>query len=258
MPAVTKGMSASITTAPDASSGTAEMPARTDVFIPRAYSSLITGMQVRPSSSANARSLSCPRTTRTGSSPARPAEATARRSTLMPPRGRKSLLRPIRLEVPAASRTPATRPERSPFMDASRLRAQVPGLAPRVHGEHLRDDADGNLLGTVGAEVESNGRKQLVGLRCPELPEDLVFARARTEQAQIRERLGEQGAQPVPVVLQGVRLDHREVAPPQLERAHAVLGAAEDEARRRGKTLGGEERAAVIHDGHFEARLCRE
>src|SRR5256886_9364677 len=172
-------MSASISTAPDASSGTAEIPARTEEFMPRANSAFTTGVQGRPASSASARSLSWPRTTSTGSSPASRAVPTARRSTLVPPSGRKSLLRPIRLEVPAASTTPATRPERSSFMDASPLGAQVPRVAPRVHGEHLGDDAHRDLLRTVGGQIEAYGSEQLVRFARAELTEDLVLPRAR-------------------------------------------------------------------------------
>src|SRR6267378_1178022 len=207
MPAVTKGMSASISTAPEASAGTAE---------------------------------------------------TARRSTLVPPSRRKSLLRPIRLEVPAASTTPAMRPARSSFMDASPLGAQVLRLAACVDREHLRDDADRDLLRTVGAEVEAHRREQLVGLGGAELAQDLLLPRARPEQPQVGERLAEQRAQPIAVVLQGVRLDDGEMAPPQGEAVEPIPGAAEQEARWRREALRGQEGAAVIDDGHLESGLRRQ
>src|SRR6266446_3960250 len=208
-------MSASISTAPEASAGTAEMPARTEVFIPRAYSALNTFVKERSASSAAARSLSWPRTTSTGSRPAPAAVPTARRRTLLPPSGRNSLFLPMRLEVPAASTTPAMRPERSSFMDASPLGAQVRGFAAGVHREHLRDDADGDLLGTVGPQVEADRREQLVGLRRAELAQDLLLADARTKQAQVGQRLRRERAEPLAIVLQRMRLDDGEMAPTQ-------------------------------------------
>src|SRR5258706_544245 len=249
---------ASISTAPEASSGTAEMPARKEVFIPRANSALSTGVQRRPASSMSARSLWCPSTTSTGSSPASRAVPTARRSTLVPPSGSKSLLRPIRLEVPAASTTPARRPERSSVMDASPLGAQVRRLAPRVHGEHLGDDADRDLLRAVGREVEAHRRKQPLRFGRAELPQDLVLPRSGTEQPEVGERLRQQGAQPVPVVLQRVRLDDGEVAPAESEAVQTVLRAAQEQARRGREPLRGEEGAPGIDHRHFEARLGGE
>ena len=82
-------------------------------------------------------------------------------------------------------------------MDASLLSAQVSGLAPGVHCEHLGDNADRDLLRTVGGEVEADGREQPVRFGRAELAEDLLLPRARPEQTQVRERLGKQRAQPV-------------------------------------------------------------
>src|SRR5438309_1508813 len=86
----------------------------------------------------------------TGSSPASSAVATARRSTLVPPSWRNNLLRPIRLEVPAARTTAATRPERSSVMDASAF------LAPVVDHRHRepRLDSEGSEGPRVVARSE--------------------------------------------------------------------------------------------------------
>ena len=53
---VTNGMSASITTAAPARSGTWEMPVRSDRLTPSAWSGLSTGVHGSPASSARARS----------------------------------------------------------------------------------------------------------------------------------------------------------------------------------------------------------
>src|SRR2546429_310647 len=213
--ASTSGMSPSSTTAAPVSSGSARMPARREVFIPRGYSALSTGVQQRPRSSARTRSLSWPTTTSTGSRPAESAVSTARRTSVRPPTSMTILFSPMRLERPAASTTAATR---SPGMDSSHTGAQVRGFPVGVHSEHLRDDAERHLLRSVRADVEADGREQL-GAVPIERAQDQLPARSRSEQAQIRQRLSRQPAQPLAVVRQRMRLHHRVALPPDDELA---------------------------------------
>src|SRR6266446_137849 len=249
--ASTSGMSPSNTTAASASSGSARMPARREVFIPRTYSAFGTGVQARPRSSAWTRSLSWPTTTSTGSSRAPSAVSTARRTSVRPPTSMSILFSPMRLERPAASTTPATR---SP-MDSCCARAQVRGFPPSVHRQQLRDDADGHLLGSVRADVEPDGREQLRAVPI-ERAQDQLPARSRSEQAQIGQRLSGKGTQPVAVVRERVRLHHREVLPRDAEReTRDSLGRTPQcKAQRRGKALRGQVGRPVVDDGDLESR----
>src|SRR5229473_682027 len=206
-----------------------------------------------PSSSARARSLSCPSATSTGSSPAAAAVRTARRSTVSPSISSKSLFFPIRLEVPAASRT---QPTSAQLMDTPALHPKVQRLATRADRQHLGQDADRHLLRALGAQVEPNRRVDALMLRHAQLLEELLLARARPEQAQICERLRDERAHPIAVVLQRVRLDDRELLPRELR--HPLVRAPQHEARRPRKALLGEEAAAVIDHGDLEAHLVRE
>src|SRR5207248_6520645 len=117
------------------------------------------------------------------------------------------LLRPIRVDRPAARTTPATR---SPVMDTALSRAQMASGPPCVHGQELGDDADRHLLGTVRADVETDGCKQLLVVP-GERAKYFLLARAWPEQAEIGERLSRERPQPVAIVHQRVRLHHGEV-----------------------------------------------
>src|SRR5436305_12524505 len=183
--ASTSGMSPSRTTAPSTSSASARTPARNDVFMPAAYSGLCTGVQERPRNSASTRSRSWPTIASTGSSRAESAVSTARRTRLRLPIRTSILLRPIRVDRPAARTTPATR---SPVMDTALSRAQMASGPPCVHGQELGDDADRHLLGTVRADVETDGCKQLLVVP-GERAKYFLLARAWPEQAEIGERL---------------------------------------------------------------------
>src|SRR5207244_9948689 len=202
------------------------------------------GMQASPSSSARARSLSWPSTTSSGSRPAAIGVRAARRRTLTPPSARKSLFFPIRLEVPAASRTPAI----LVFgMDASAPIAQVQRRAARADREHLGDDAHRDLFRAFCAEVEADGSEQSVGCG-PQLLEQFLSAPARPEQAEIRERLRQQSAEPFAIVLQRVRLDDRVMV--LSERGNAFARTPSHEPRRRRKALRREIAAAVRSEEH--------
>src|SRR5262249_19227152 len=179
MSVVTTGMSASTPTAA-AALETAVIPARSELFTPSMNSGLTTGWQRSPASSARARSASCPTTTTTGSSPAFATRCTVRRSSDSPSICRKSLLRPRRVDAPAASTTPATAPLRSGGMDRLGLLAQVSSGARRVKRQQLADDADGDLLRAVGTDVEPDGTEHLRRVDA-DLREDLFAPRARSE-----------------------------------------------------------------------------
>src|SRR5262245_40307358 len=109
-----------------------------------------------------------------------------------------SLLRPMRVEVPAASTIPATDPERS-GMDRLPFLAQVARLLARDHGEQLAHDADGDLLGTVGAEAETDRREHARIAGRIEAAEHLVRARTRAEQPDVLRAAREKALQPVAV-----------------------------------------------------------
>ena len=59
-------------------------------------------------------------------------------------------------------------------------------LATRADREHLGQNADRHLLRALGAQVELKRRVDAVGLRYAQLLEELLLARAWTEQAQVR------------------------------------------------------------------------
>src|SRR3990172_3779830 len=106
-------MSASSTTPAATPGGSASTPAQTELLIPSACRGFTTNWQGIETSAARTASASCPRTTTSGSRPARCAVRTARRTTVSPLRSNSSLLRPIRRDEPAARTTPATGPDRS-------------------------------------------------------------------------------------------------------------------------------------------------
>src|ERR1700674_1883026 len=105
-----------------------------------------------PSSSCRALSAWCPSTTSSGARPPASARRTAPRSTLSPSSSNSSLLHPMRLEVPAASSTPATV---STGMDRLLPRREMARLSPGGEGEQLGDDADRDLSRPVGAQIEA-------------------------------------------------------------------------------------------------------
>ena len=127
---VTNGMSARTTTAACADvPDTAWIPARSELFTPRSYSWLRTGMYGMPSSAPCTRSASWPRTTTSGLTPAFATRPTTRRTSVSPSSSMKSLFCPMRVDVPAASTMPAIDPVRS-GMDRLTLFAEVSGLLP--------------------------------------------------------------------------------------------------------------------------------
>src|SRR5262245_66624607 len=140
-----------------------------------------------PSSAQRTRSAACPSTTISGSKPALAARPTARRTSGSPSSSMNSLFWPMRVDVPAASTTPAMLPARS-GMNRSSPFAQVSWLLTREHGEQLAHDADRDLLAAVGAETESDGREQPVVARGADLAQDLIGARPRSEQADVQGR----------------------------------------------------------------------
>src|SRR6266852_5712136 len=94
-------------------------------------------------------------------------------------------------------------------MDASALRPKMKRLETGADREHLGHDADRHLLGTLGAEVEPDRREDALVRRDAQLLEKVLLACPGPEQAQVGDRLFEERAHPVAVVLQRVRLDHR-------------------------------------------------
>src|SRR5499427_2821126 len=164
-----------------------------------------------PSSALRTRSASCPRTTINGSKPAFAARPTARRTSGSPSSSMKSLFCPIRVDVPAASTTPAMLPARSGMNRLSPF-TQVPRRLTRDHGEQLAHDADRDLLGAVGAETESDRREHPVVMRGADLAEHLIGARPRPEQADIGHGRVQETPDPVAIDVERMRLDHHERA----------------------------------------------
>src|SRR5262245_42773307 len=162
-----------------------------------------------PSSASCTRSASWPTTTMSGSTPAFDTRPTALRTSVSPSSSMNSLFLPMRVDVPAASTTPAIAPSRS-GMDRLPFLAQMPGLLVREHRKQLGDDADGDLLGAVGANREPDRRKHASITFGAELTEDLVGARARTEQADVHDRAREKYLHPVAVVGERVHLHDRQ------------------------------------------------
>src|SRR5437868_10819493 len=131
-------------------------------------------MQGSPFNSARARLLSCPSTTKIGLRPAASAVRTARRSTVAPSNSRKSLLVPMRLEVPAARMRPAI----SGIVDPFALFAEMARIAAGAHRQHLGDDAHRHLLGSFGAQVEPHGRIEILRPGHAQFLQHLLLARA--------------------------------------------------------------------------------
>ena len=92
----------------------------------------------------------------------------------------------MRIELPAASTTPATAPFRSTGMDDVLLLAQVARRARSADGQQLRQDAHGHLLRPVRTQVETNRSEEPVGPRRVYLFEYFLFSGARTEKADVR------------------------------------------------------------------------
>src|SRR3954467_592403 len=159
-----------------------------------------------------------------GERPASTAVPMALRNTVVPPRGRRSLFRPMRVDCPAASTMPAM--GASPVMDASRLLPQVHRRAARADGEHLGDDADCYLLRAVGSDVEPDGRVEPRGSCDPDFLQDLLPARAWTEEADVAERLFEERFEPGLVVRERVGLHDRGVPRRKPQARDTVLGTA--------------------------------
>src|SRR4051794_13364079 len=95
-----------------------------------------------------------------------------------------SLLRPSRVDAPAASTTPATPPARSDRMDRLQLLAEVAPAPAPVDGEEFGHDTDRDLLRSVGAHIETDRTKHLRS-RYPELRHDFIPAPPRPEQADV-------------------------------------------------------------------------
>src|SRR5262245_51377117 len=249
-------MSASITTAARASvSDAARMPARSELFTPRAYSGLTTGRYRMPSSACCTRSASWPSTTISGSKPAFDARSTARRTSVSPASCMNSLFWPMRVEVPAASTTPATGPVRSHSMNRLPFFAQVAGRPARDHREQLADDADRDLLGSVGAEVQADRSEHAAAGGRAKLAEHLVGSRARPEQPDVRRAALQEHLQPVAIVSERMRLDHDQRASVDAERLDAAVGSEVQQPVRRWKALLRQECLPMIHDRYRKARL---
>src|SRR5262245_24276472 len=251
MSVVTNGMSASTTTAA-AALETAVIPARSELFTPSMNSGLTTGWQRSPASSARARSASCPTPTTTGSSPAFATRCTVRRSSDSPSISRNSLLRPRRVDAPAASTTPATAPLRSDGMDGLGFLAQVPAGARRMKRQQLADDADGDLFGSVGADVEADGPEHLrrVGAN---LPEDLFAPRARSEQPDVRRAGLQEAAHPLAIAGERMRLGDDQRPAVHAKRRDVVARAELQQVPRRREAGPRQVVGPMIDDRHGEA-----
>src|SRR5262245_2713826 len=92
----------------------------------------------------------------TGSTPASATRLTARCTSVSPSSSTNSLLRPIRVDVPAASTMPATRSTSSGDMDGGSSFTKMTGLLARVDGQQFGQDADGDLLGAVGPHIKAD------------------------------------------------------------------------------------------------------
>src|SRR5262245_26189490 len=121
----------------------------------------------------------------TGSRPAALAARTARRTTRSPSSSKRSLLRPMRDDVPAASTTPATAPVRSTGMNEAFPFPQVPRLAAGQHGEEFGDHAQRNLFRPIGAEIEAHGPEHAAVSFGAQLTKQVVDAVAWSEHADV-------------------------------------------------------------------------
>src|SRR5262245_43895957 len=205
-------MSARITIAADAASGTAEIPARKDDACPDACSRFRTVRQATPESAAATRSASWPRTTMTGSRPACAAIRAARATSGSPSTSIRSLLRPIRVEAPAASTTAATVPGRVSGMDAVLLLPEVAGHGVGARRDELRDDGQRDLFRALRAKIEADRPVDPGIVLGSDRPRDLADARPRSEEPDVLRARGEQLPRPLAVVRDQVRLDDREGA----------------------------------------------
>src|SRR5256886_13572418 len=145
---------------PATSTPSCSRPWCNDTLVARVKSGFTTASHDSPCSSALALSASCPRTTITGESPAASARRAARRSSDSPSSWSSILLRPapMRRDAQAARITPAT-PGGSVKrgMDRRGALAQRLGPPPGPHRQHLGDHCERDLLGAVGADVQTDG-----------------------------------------------------------------------------------------------------
>jgi hypothetical protein len=97
-------------------------------------------------------------------------------------------------------------------MDRVSSFTQVASVVARVHGQQLGDDADGDLFGAFGAYVEADRAEDTALARRPDESKNLLRARARPEQPDVR-RVGlQKQPQPVAIVFEGVHLHDDEGA----------------------------------------------
>src|SRR5262249_48504377 len=106
----------------------------------------------------------------------------------------------MRLEVPAASTTPATEPALSPRMDRSLLRAQRPRFARRANRKKLGDDGERALLGALSAQIETHRAEDTIARGRADLAQELGSARPGPDDADIRNPGRQQLPHPLPVV----------------------------------------------------------
>src|SRR5262249_38205885 len=132
-----------------------------------------------------------------------------------------------RARTPSATRSApsASREERrSARMDRSFLLTQRPGIPRGVHGEELADDRDGDLLGTLRAQVQSDRREEPLARFRADLSEDLAPALPRAEQPDVGDAGVAQPARPLPIVRERVHLDDREGVGTERKAVGARLG----------------------------------
>src|SRR5215467_15609985 len=130
----------------------------------------------------------------------------------------------MREEVPAASTIPATGPFLSGCMNCSLLLAQVPRLARRSESKQLGQDAQGDLARSLGAEVETHRTENAICSGHPAVPEYLLLARARPQEAEVGGLGLEQMPDPLSIVGQRVHFDDDVGARTEGKTAQLFLG----------------------------------
>ena len=150
-------------------------------------------------------------------------------------------------------------------MDGAGALAERAGVAVGENGLHLGHDGEGDLFGRVGPEVEADGRmkagahfsrdRQAIAR---EIGKDALGAFFRTEQAEIRQRTREQGAQQRHVVHVMVRHDDGEGVGVGGHATDEVAAGCDRESLGDRETFRSREGRARVRDGDLPAEFVGE
>jgi hypothetical protein len=89
---------------------------------------------------------------------------------------------------------------------------EMPRLLPRVDGQQFGHDADGDLFGAVGADIEADRPKQAIHGASTDLLQNLVGTGARAKQSDVGGIGRQKDTHPFAIVCERMCLDDSHVA----------------------------------------------